>query len=87
MKTFLADLIDSVKRLIVTALYNAKNNPRTTASGVGSIVGGMVALKANPKDTAVVTTAVTGILVGAGLILADDPGKRSITIEDNRDKE
>ena len=81
MKTFLINTLSSIGRLITTALYNSKNNPRTTASGVASIVGGLAAIKTNPKDTAVLTGGITGVLVGAGLILADDPGKKSITIK------
>ncbi len=86
MKTFLADILIGIRRLIITALYNAKNNPRTTASGVASIVGGLTAIKANPSDTTVLTAGITGVLVGSGLILADDPGKRSITIHESNDK-
>ncbi len=82
MKNFLKKLGLTLLKLGKTAAINAINNPKTTISGIGAVTAGVGAIAGGPITAGNIGGALVGIIGGIGLVLADDPAKKSENVKD-----
>lgn len=63
------EILTQLALIALTAVKNATRHPKTSIPGIVGITTGVILLKNNGD----LTTAITSIIGGAGLLLADDP--------------